>query len=52
MGKIRRKEADGGEERIEAAIKVGRSRRVLGGAPLVMAREGACGGGWWSVMAA
>ena len=39
------KEANGEEERTEAATKVGRSRRELGGAPLVTAFEGACGGG-------
>ena len=43
------KKADGGEERTEVATKVGRSRRVLGGAPLVTAREGTCDGSWWSV---
>ncbi|KAK9192527.1 hypothetical protein WN944_003220 [Citrus x changshan-huyou] len=38
------KEADGGEERTKAATKVGRSRRVLGGAPLVTAHVAAAGG--------
>ncbi|KAK9192524.1 hypothetical protein WN944_003217 [Citrus x changshan-huyou] len=38
------KEADGEEERTEAATKVGRSQRVLGGAPLVTARMAAADG--------